>query len=64
MREISLTTRQNPFHLNQFGGALSGPIVNDRTFFFVDYGGMREQWAEASTSAPAPSTAKIIVPGA
>jgi hypothetical protein len=49
-------TPQNPFHLNQFGGALGGPIVHDRTFFFVDYEGMREQGAEASTACvPTPA---------
>src|SRR5579862_4494073 len=30
------------FHNNQFGGSLGGPIIKDRTFFYVDYEGQRE----------------------
>ena len=41
---------QNPFHNNQFGGALSGPIRRNSTFFFIDYEAMREKGAEASTA--------------
>jgi hypothetical protein len=41
---------QNPFHNNQFGGALGGPIRRDKTFFFVDYEAMREKGAESSTA--------------
>ena len=33
---------QDPFHNNQFGGSLGGPIVKDHTFFYVDYEGQRE----------------------
>ena len=35
-------THEPPFHLNQFGGSFSGPIQQDRTFFFVAYEGYRQ----------------------
>jgi len=41
---------KNPFHNNQFGGSLGGPIVKDNTFFYVDYEGQRETGAQAGTS--------------
>jgi hypothetical protein len=31
-----------PFRLNQFGASFGGPIVRDRTFFFVDYEGLEQ----------------------
>ncbi|HLK21748.1 MAG TPA: TonB-dependent receptor [Bryobacteraceae bacterium] len=36
-----------PFRQNQFGGTLGGPILRNKTFFFVDYQGTR-----AGTSTP------------
>src|SRR5579859_6674582 len=38
---------KDPFHNNQFGGALGGPIVKNRTFFYADYEGQRETGAQA-----------------
>jgi len=35
-------TPQNPFHNNQFGGSLGGPVIHNSTFFFVSYEGLRE----------------------
>jgi outer membrane receptor protein involved in Fe transport len=41
---------QNPFHANQFGGSLGGPIIRDKTFFFIDYEGLREVGAQSTPS--------------
>ncbi|HZY61865.1 MAG TPA: carboxypeptidase regulatory-like domain-containing protein [Edaphobacter sp.] len=37
-----------PFHYNQFGGSLGGPILRDKTFFFFSYEGLR--WTQAVTT--------------
>ena len=33
---------QPPFHLNQYGGSLGGPIIPDKFFFFVAYEGYQQ----------------------
>jgi hypothetical protein len=38
------------YRRNQFGGTLGGPLVKDRTFFFVDYQGQRQSIARTATS--------------
>ncbi len=37
------STPKAQFHNNQFGGSLGGPIVKDKTFFFLNYEGQRER---------------------
>ena len=39
-----------PVRQNQFGGAIGGPIVKDKTFFFINYEGKRR--AESPTYPP------------
>jgi outer membrane receptor protein involved in Fe transport len=40
-----LAERQNAFHNNQFGGSFGGPIIKDKTFYFLAYEGQRENGA-------------------
>ena len=49
---------QAPFHNNQFGGSLGGPIVKNKTFFFLDYEGQRES-VGVVTLACVPDPAQI-----
>jgi outer membrane receptor protein involved in Fe transport len=32
---------KSPYHYNQFGGTVGGPVVRDRAFFFLSYDGQR-----------------------
>jgi hypothetical protein len=36
------STLNAPYHRNQFGGTLGGPIKRDKSFFFFSYGGLRQ----------------------
>ncbi len=53
---------QQPLRLNQFGGALGGPIVHDKTFFFLASEAYRQVWGYP-VSGDVPSSAfKASIP--
>lgn len=40
-------TGKSPLKLNQFGGAIGGPVKRDKLFFFTNYEGLRQRTAGA-----------------
>src|SRR6202040_2109030 len=48
--EQDATQPKAGFRRNQFGGTMGGPIIKNRTFFFVDYEGIRQSKGIANTS--------------
>jgi hypothetical protein len=65
-----VSTPQPPFHLNQFGGSIGGPIVRDKTFFFLAYEGYRSNWGfplegfvpDAATRATVMAESPVLIP--
>jgi len=58
---------EQPLRLNQFGGSVGGPIVRDKTFFFLSSEAYRQNWgypasgdvASAALIATVPSTSPV-----
>jgi hypothetical protein len=46
-----------PFHQNQFGGAVGGPVIHNKTFFFADYQGTRQATSAGSSIRDVPTDA-------
>jgi Carboxypeptidase regulatory-like domain len=49
------TLDKAPFHRNQFGGAIGGPIKRDKTFFFFSYSGLRQTTSTFLNGAVVPT---------
>jgi hypothetical protein len=49
-----------PYHRNQFGGTVGGPIIHDKAFFFFSYGGLRQVAGSLLTGAIVPSAAERL----
>jgi hypothetical protein len=55
---------RNPeFRRNQFGGAISGPIKKDKTFFFATYEGLRALLDSTNTASTLGSEAAVLANG-
>ena len=51
---------RSPFHRNQFGGTLGGPIKHDKTFFFFSYSGLRQTTSSFLSGAVVPTALERI----
>src|SRR6202046_3747778 len=49
-----------PYHRNQFGGNIGGPIKHDKAFFFFSYGGLRQTVGQLLTGAIVPTAAERL----
>ena len=50
----------SPYHRNQFGGTVGGPIKKNDAFFFFSYGGLRQITSTIFTGAITPTAAERL----
>jgi hypothetical protein len=50
----------SPYHRNQFGGTVGGPIKKNDAFFFFSYGGLRQVTSTVYTGAITPTQAERL----
>jgi len=56
--QIPAPTFKAPYHRNNFGGTVGGPIKKDKAFFFFSYGGLRQIQGAPVTGATVPTLAE------
>jgi hypothetical protein len=62
-RPFGTTNDLPPFRLNQFGVNAGGPIIPQRTFFFVNYEGLRQRQTQSFTrSVPSAAFRASVAP--
>jgi hypothetical protein len=49
------STLNPPYHRNQFGGTVGGPVKHDKAFLFFSYGGLRQVVGQQLTGAVVPT---------
>src|SRR5579859_387834 len=54
------STFNPPYHRNQFGGVVGGPIKRDKAFFLFSYGGLRQVVGQQLTGAVVPTIAERL----
>ncbi len=54
--------KQQPLHLNQFGGSLGGPIKHDKTFFYLNSEAYRQVWGYPVSSDVPSAAFKATIP--
>src|SRR2546421_1023452 len=54
------TLARAPFHRNQFGATLGGPIKHDKAFFFFSYSGLRQTTSSFLSGAVVPTALERI----
>ena len=61
IRGVSPTpTFKAPYHRNNFGGTVGGPIMHDKSFFFFSYAGLRQVQGGTVTGATVPTAAERL----
>ena len=51
---------KNPYHRNQFGGVIGGPVKKDKAFFFFSYGGLRQVVGQLVNGGRMPTAAERL----